>query len=107
MNIRIFCRYSLFPSWSGQGLISTQYKNLSSEHRLLPDTTINHCLLDAFSNEKKFRDLFCLVEYSACLSFSYTDKRVTKAPMNVKLPVWVYSLFMQCETQQALLCWED
>ena len=23
MNIKIFCRCSLFPSWSGQGLIST------------------------------------------------------------------------------------
>jgi hypothetical protein len=23
MNIKIFCRCSLFPSWSGKGLIST------------------------------------------------------------------------------------
>jgi hypothetical protein len=23
MNIKILCHYSLFPSWSGQGLIST------------------------------------------------------------------------------------
>ena len=25
MNIKIFCRCSLFPSWSGYGLISTLY----------------------------------------------------------------------------------
>jgi len=35
MKLKIFCRYSLFPSWSGWGLIST------TEH-FLPKTAQAH-----------------------------------------------------------------
>ena len=31
MKIKIFCRCSLFPSWSGQGLISTPVKRVKSQ----------------------------------------------------------------------------
>jgi len=35
MNIKIFCRCSMFPSWSGQGLFSTpvhQHKHVTADY---------------------------------------------------------------------------
>jgi hypothetical protein len=43
MNIKIFCRCSLFPSWSGKGLISTPVKVWKISRHMVAGCELETC----------------------------------------------------------------